>query len=516
MTILTKVRCFGKLKLLKSFMLPEKIKFLNVNLPQINKYDLQQKLARLKKGDKKTLYFFYSEFLLRANRNPFYRDVLQKADLSAIDGRGLHWSQYKLAKESFLPKIFRTKVLHKSKFIRVPFFLVAFFLQLIFNIFNLILNNFTRKDFSQKTSNELILGRSFSYDLLNIAEKKGWKTLIMGASQQADDITHKIASTLFPKLNLVLWTRSPNSLLMKDFFAQKDTYANTSVGWKARFLDFFTREEGLLTHHNLFQKFPDLLDAEAFIKKEKPDLILVGIGGGSGKQEFFIDYLKHNSEIDFTLATGLGAAFDHLGTGVKAQQNKIPTWMTKMGLEWLWRLWKLSYRRGRIIDAVVTLWFWTTLAQFMKDLNNPRKTVINIIKNKNGEYLLLKRRNALAGNVAWSFAQGGIEKDEEVEEAGIREIVEETGLEVELLETSKNSMEGIKEYHSQTFLGFLATGCQHDCQDHFIHFVEYSGQKIPKPDFENLSAQWFKKQEVAYKLSPEKIGDWLLSGEIYE
>jgi UDP-N-acetyl-D-mannosaminuronic acid transferase (WecB/TagA/CpsF family) len=58
------------------------------------------------------------------------------------------------------------------------------------------------------------------------------------------------------------------------------------------------------------------------VQKFTPDLLLISLGGGSGKQEFFIDNLKQDPKVNFRLATGIGAALDHLGTGAE-QKNRL-------------------------------------------------------------------------------------------------------------------------------------------------------------------------------------------------
>jgi hypothetical protein len=57
------------------------VKLFNVNLPQITKWELKERLANLNNeyNEKLSLYWYYSEFLLRANRNPWYKRVLNEA-----------------------------------------------------------------------------------------------------------------------------------------------------------------------------------------------------------------------------------------------------------------------------------------------------------------------------------------------------------------------------------------------------------------------------------------------------
>lgn len=56
------------------------------------------------------------------------------------------------------------------------------------------------------------------------------------------------------------------------------------------------------------------------------------------------------------------------------------------------------------------------------------KSVAAIIKNEKGEILLLDRKNFPFG---WACPAGHVEEDEEPEDAMVREVQEETGLDVE-------------------------------------------------------------------------------------
>ena len=65
------------------------------------------------------------------------------------------------------------------------------------------------------------------------------------------------------------------------------------------------------------------------------------------------------------------------------------------------------------------------------------KCAVDVVVVKHGEVLLVKRRfDPYAGY--WTLPGGFVEEDETVEEAAVREVLEETGLEVEL-----NSLIGV-------------------------------------------------------------------------
>jgi ADP-ribose pyrophosphatase YjhB (NUDIX family) len=60
---------------------------------------------------------------------------------------------------------------------------------------------------------------------------------------------------------------------------------------------------------------------------------------------------------------------------------------------------------------------------------NPKAAVAVVLRNSLGRVLLVKRRSHPPG---WCIPCGNIEWEEDIREAGFRELIEETGLEVEM------------------------------------------------------------------------------------
>jgi len=90
-------------------------------------------------------------------------------------------------------------------------------------------------------------------------------------------------------------------------------------------------------------------DAEAIIKRIndcQPHLLLVAYG--APQQDLWIHkYLKELPSV--RVAMGVGGTFDFLA-GVR---KRSPKWMQRLGIEWLYRLFKEPKRLGRIWKAVV-------------------------------------------------------------------------------------------------------------------------------------------------------------------
>ncbi len=485
------------------------VRFFGVKMPKETKESLLTKISKIEnenedKNQKNSLYFFYSEFLLRANRNPNYKDVLNKASLKATDGKGLNWCHSRIKNPGILPKIFTEKLVKLPIILRFLIMPVLFVFELIINSFKLILALFSKsKEVENQTENEVILGRDLVYDILKIADEKKWKVSILGSSLNNSGITEKLQK-LYPQTKIKAWSRPSNSCLMQD---EPIPFKENNYGYG------YPDSHTWLTRENLFELFPDLLESKDFLKEEKPDLVLVCFGGASGKQEFFIDNLMNDNKINFKLAVGLGAALDHLGAGKK--QIESPEWLQKIGLEWAWRLVKQPYRRVRVLDSILTLIWWTTMQEFLLGLEEkPRKTAICIVKNKKNEYLLVQRRNWLAGDIGWTFVQGEIKPNEDFVEGAKRELLEEAGLKKEGLKYLPQNKDKFYpnasslEFHPVSTKRFTLHGMEFNSSEHYLLVFEYTGEDEPKLNWENADIAWVPKDQVEEKLSMEKRVDW--------
>ena len=269
---------------------------------------------------KESLYLLYSEFCLRAKHNLDYYNVIKNSNYLGVDGRGIVWALNAI--DDYENKL-KIGNLEQPKSNSITFCIVY-----VGNIFS-ALNFILLKKLSQTTSGiNLILGRSLTYSLLDLAQGEGWKVLLIAGGEL--EVVRQNILLKYPNLELDYTQFDTNSIVMKD-----------SMGYNA------------IDQSNLFDIFPELILATTKVSEMKPNLILVGLGGTSGKQEFLIDYLKNESEVDFGLAVGIGAALDHLGGGKK--QKEAPLWMQKNGLEFVWRIINQPYRIKRILDSVFGL-----------------------------------------------------------------------------------------------------------------------------------------------------------------
>lgn len=281
---------------------------LQIILPKITRTREQLLHSISQNKPKSSLYLLYSEFFLRAKHNYDYATILLESELIAVDGKGVLWALNRVRVSSIK-----------------DFYILNYLLNYIFGVISAIWSTLSKAKYSHSVQN--ILGRDLVYDIMNIANQKSWKVIIVGANLQ---LAQKNLMLKYPNCSVFCHSFNVDSKMMKDG------------------LDF-----GRLNRKNLLEIMPDLLVARNLIADQMPDLVLVCLGGTSGKQEFFIDNLKQDSSVSFGLAVGLGAALDHFGGG--KNQKPAPTWIQTIGLESLWRIFAVPRRTKRILDSVFGL-----------------------------------------------------------------------------------------------------------------------------------------------------------------
>jgi exopolysaccharide biosynthesis WecB/TagA/CpsF family protein len=319
-----------------------------IALPTTNHNQLLNDIKKLSPKAKSSLYFLYSEFLIRANQNSSYRDTLCRSEFMASDGKGIEWAKWELSNRTY-------------KQATNP--LILYFSLILNLIKNLFLGFWTIvivRDTGKKTNNQIILGRDFVYDLVSLAEKNNWKVFLVGGNEQ---VQSKLRSK-YKHLNITSWYKDKQSNLMRDIGAVRGE------------LNRIKDKHIFLNKANLYLEFPDLLEAKNMIIAEKPEFILVCLGGSSGKQELFIDDLKSDEKAQFTLATGLGAALDHLGAG--EEQPRVNTIFQERGLEWIYRIFTNPKRAFRTWYSIYMFWWLVSLQPFVPD--NQPVTLKNALK----------------------------------------------------------------------------------------------------------------------------------------
>jgi N-acetylglucosaminyldiphosphoundecaprenol N-acetyl-beta-D-mannosaminyltransferase len=102
---------------------------------------------------------------------------------------------------------------------------------------------------------------------------------------------------------------------------------------------------------------------------EAPDVLLVAFGGGTKQEQWILRRLPGLPSVKAIV--GVGGAFD-FWTG---RIRRAPTFMQKIGLEWLWRLLQQPKRIGRIIRATIVFPIFFLLDAFKQGGEQRKKAL---------------------------------------------------------------------------------------------------------------------------------------------
>jgi 8-oxo-dGTP pyrophosphatase MutT (NUDIX family) len=481
--------------------------FLGVEIANDCIPSLRGKFENLSKGAKETLFLLESESLLRANRNPAYKFLLNQSRLKVVTDEKVLWSVDRKINPGFLAELYSNRLVNLTFLLRVPIFLILFFFSFIRNIILFLISKLNPKPIEDKHQYFYVSEEDLLQFLLQESQKHDWKVLILANRLKKTEVRENIRQN-YPELIVDTW--SPRGAVC---FLEDEPSRHPEVFGK-----HYPDSHTWLTRENLYEVYPDLIEAKEYIKAKQPDLILVDFPGSSGKEDFFVDNLSLDKELNFTLAV----SFDDLSGLIQSKIEPDPRysfWRVSFR-EKIREAISFTYNQIRKIDASWGLIWWTTLQEFMLGLEKrPRETVISIIQNEKDEFLLVRRRNWLAGDIGWTFVQGKIEGTESIEETAIREAEEEVDLEAELFKPlHKNSVKipGVSEPHSFSFKRFILHGCNYNCSQHHPVLLKYTGDKKPKPNWENAEAKWVGSEMVEKTLSIEKRNDWIQARKALE
>jgi exopolysaccharide biosynthesis WecB/TagA/CpsF family protein len=318
------------------------LELFGVKFYPVKKKALKSNIKKLLPNAKHSLWFAYSEFFLKSLKNKNYNNIINKANYIGIDGKGSLWAIDYMNHPGFLQKIyFKAKSILPTLLNLILKYLFIL-LEIVRTFFSFPVYILTKKYKNKSYLPELILGRDFVFELLTIANNKNWKISIVGGgnlNQVIQRLTLK-----YPKINFQKIAFEQDSKIMKDLWNQSKIDSITKIN---------------LT--NLELAFEEVLLIKTELQKYQPDIILLALGGLSGKQELCMEYLKQ-SDFDFRLVAGIGAAFDHLGGGLK--QARVPKILENFGLESFFRLLTNPLRRSRILNSIFGIWLITITESF--------------------------------------------------------------------------------------------------------------------------------------------------------
>jgi N-acetylglucosaminyldiphosphoundecaprenol N-acetyl-beta-D-mannosaminyltransferase len=109
-------------------------------------------------------------------------------------------------------------------------------------------------------------------------------------------------------------------------------------------------------HNGYFGRSKDVM---ADIQRVMPDILFVAMG--SPRQETWLAANLNALNVPFSM--GVGGSFDH----VAGLAKRAPTWMQKMGLEWLHRLLQEPHRLWRRYLVGNTLFVWLILKEKLRN-----------------------------------------------------------------------------------------------------------------------------------------------------
>ena len=149
---------------------------------------------------------------------------------------------------------------------------------------------------------------------------------------------------------------------------------------------------------------------------------------------------------------------------------------------------------------------------------NLRQNAAAVIENSQGLILACERRNIRG---AWQVPQGGIDEGESAEEAVLREIREETGIESEFLKIIARSSK--VSYLFPRSVSWKSNKGKYDGQEQIYFHIKIadSGWKLAKETEEFVAFEWITKREMVKRIVPFKKECYVkafkeLFGEDYE
>lgn len=132
---------------------------------------------------------------------------------------------------------------------------------------------------------------------------------------------------------------------------------------------------------------------------------------------------------------------------------------------------------------------------------NLRQNAAAVIENSKGLILACERRNIKG---AWQVPQGGIDEGESAEEAVLREIKEETGIDRQFLKIVGRSSK--VSYLFPHTVSWQSNKGKYDGQEqvYFRIKIADSGWKLAEKTEEFVAFEWITKREMVRRIVPFK------------
>jgi len=284
-------------------------KIVGITLNSTSKAQVLRKItSRLDRQEKTFIVTPNPEFLVFANRNPWFKKILDKADLAIPDGIGLVWASRFLAlrsptkillsaSDSLAKKRPLLKETHRRSQGEASQNLWA-----------------SRAQQDKVPTRFTLQGRISGTDLMEklcqVAAKQGWGVYLLGGRP---GVAKKALMNLKSRSpGLKGWAESGPKLEL--------------AHWDSRGVKKWVGK----------------------INQKSPELLFVAFG--MGKQEKFIG--ENWRDLKVKMAMGVGGAFDYLAGEIP----RPPAWSQNLGLEWFYRLIRQPWRWRRQLALIEFVW----------------------------------------------------------------------------------------------------------------------------------------------------------------
>ncbi len=306
------------------------MQFLGIKIDEISKEQALERVSEFLNGGQYKIFTPNPEFVVKAQKDEYFKKVLNAGDLNLCDGMGL-WLALRL---SFRPKQSGVEKSLSSQSVRDPSTAARFAGASARRVGMTI---------------ERISGVDFMLEICQLAAERGSGVYLLGSG--SDDVVRKTVEELqkqFPNLKIVGYNKGPMineqnpTLYPSPYRGGSDaatSVVNVSPPIRGR------TEEGVLVDGNN--------STSQLINQSHPDILFVAFG--MGKQEKWI-HENLSKMPGVKIAMGVGGSFDYISGKVK----RAPFFLRKVGLEWMYRLFKQPSRFIRIFNATAKF-IWLVL-----------------------------------------------------------------------------------------------------------------------------------------------------------
>lgn len=296
---------------------------LGVRLFSSSKERLLEEILRRVGESKKTFVVTPNpEFLVFAQKRPWFREILNRADIAIPDGIGLVWAsrwlsfglsrgaslaQLRNSLSNFRPLMMLFSLMSARKEKNCPSTSSGHFGT------NSLEKTISCPSIKKEVIKERISGTDLMEQLCREAARHNWAVYFLGGQS---DVAKKALVNLKKRyLGLRGWAEAGPRL------GTPGVAGWTLPEWREKTKTWTVK-----------------------INRKKPDLLFVAFG--MGRQEKFL--WDNWNELKVKLAMGVGGAFDYLSGEIP----RAPSWMRKIGFEWFYRLLRQPQRWRRIWTAV--------------------------------------------------------------------------------------------------------------------------------------------------------------------